>query len=161
MKFYQMNLSLDNKKFNNEREFHKYLFNYLNKYVDNIEYEKFCNKQIRPDIYFEYKNQKYVLECKYISKQFSHNDIANFLVQMFEYKQYFGEDHIFLCAIYAENEIILKKFGDGFLYPTSQMFSAFGFYFLKWKDDFPKHYTSEDNCFLSYSNGSGIIDLVK
>jgi len=154
-----MNLYLDNKDFKNEREFHKHLFKYLKYKIKIVEYEKFYNKEIRPDVYFEYKNKKYIIECKYISEQFSHTDIASFLIQMFNYKQYLGDDYIYLCAICSDSKIIEKKFGSGYLYPTSQLFAALGFYFLKWDKNFPKHFNCQTNTLLSYSNGSGMIHL--
>jgi hypothetical protein len=162
MKFYEMNTYCNSKNFKSEREFHKYLFNYFkSKELNNLQYEKFYNREIRPDIYFEFENKKYIVECKYISKNFNHTNMADFLLQMFNYRNNLGDDHIYLCAICGDDDILYKKFGDGYLYPISQMFAAFGFYFLKWDKDYPKHFNCEENCFLSYSNGSGIINLTK
>lgn len=156
-----MNLNLNSNKYKNEREFHKYLFNYIKKQIPNAEYEKKIGRDIRHDIYFEFQEKKYIIECKFISKNFTHNDVASFLVQMLNYRDLLGEDYIYLCAICGEDDLIEKKFGTGYLYPTAQLFAAFGFYFLKWDKELPKHFNCEVNTILSYSNGSGMRHLNK
>lgn len=164
---YQYNLfcKKEETNFNSEREFQDSIYDHLSKFqnIKKLKKELSIQKKMRFDIYFEYSEEKYIIECKLLKNNDTHKTISALLEQMFKYQSLIGNQTKYLIAICGDTEHINKLYGDRLLFPISQTFAYFGFYFIIFDKDKPFYYNfsydKSEERILSYSNGNGYNNL--